>query len=199
MDEQKKAAIDADFFRNITQYEQGTNLFVQVMNDLKLAPVMHEFVAKVELKGNQYLQQLLDDGIIKIISYTDYLKEEDKAEYKEYFLEAYERINHFSFSEECDIYQYQDPGESLGEIRSLYMARKMGYIYFMSDDSDAKFLAKNFFLSKSKVIVKSLYDALIMCKENNTMLRWKDIDPTVKQAMNKRQDRISSLRKLYNS
>lgn len=29
--------------------------------------------------------------------------------------------NNFSFHEECDIYQYQDPGESLGEIRSLYM------------------------------------------------------------------------------
>lgn len=197
MDERMKVAIDADFFRNITEYDKGIGLFLQVMKDLNIAPVMHEFIAKVELKGNKYLQQLLDKDIVTIVSYEDYLKEEDKAEYEEYFFEAYERINLFDFPKGCDIYEYEERGESLGEIRSLYMARKMGYIYFMSDDADAKMLANNFFSRKNVIMVQSLFDVLVLCKEKNTALRWKDINPTVINAMRKRQDKVNELKELY--
>lgn len=197
MDEQIKVAIDANFFINITEYEHGTDLFLKVMGDLGLKPVMHEFVANTELKGNTYLQQLLDKGIVSVVSYRDYLKEEDKAEYAEYFTKAYERVNHLDFSKTDDIYEYADQDESLGEIRSLYMARKLEYIYFMSDDADAKMLAKNFFSSKNVVKVKSLFDVLVMCKERDTNLRWKDINPTVINAMRKRQDKIDRLKELY--
>lgn len=196
MDGRMKAVIDADFFRNITEHEQKSDLFLQVMTDLGMKPVMHEFVAKVELQGNVYLQKLLDEGFITIISYEDYLNKENKEEYEEYFREAYERINRFDFPERHNIYEYAERGESLGEIRSLYMARKMGYIYFMSDDADAKVLAKSFFSSKSAVQVLSLYDALVMCKKS-TKLRWKDINPTVTKAMRKRQDKVNTLKKLY--
>ena len=197
MDEQIKAVIDADFFRNITEFQYGTSLFLQVMEDLNMQPVMHEFVSRVELKGNVYLQQLLDKDIVTTVSYEDYLKKIDRAEYEEYFLSAYERINHFDFPENCNIYEYEERDESLGEIRSLYMARKMGYIYFMSDDADAKMLAKNFFSSKRVIEVKSLFDILIMCKEKNTKLKWKDINPTVTNAMRKRQDKVNYLKELY--
>lgn len=197
MDERINAVIDADFFRHITEHERGIKLFLHVMDDLDMKPVMHEFVAKVELKGNIYLQQLIDTGYISVVSYGDYLKEEDKIEYEEYFLDAYERINQLDFPEKSDIYQYADQGESLGEIRSLYMARKMGYIYFMSDDADAKYLANNFFSSQRKVSVRSLFDALVMCKENGTELKWKDINPTVTNAMRKRQDKVDQLKRLY--
>lgn len=197
MDEQIKVVIDADFFINITKYEQGTDLFLKVMDDLGLKPVMHEFVANTELKGNIYLQQLLDKGIVSIVFYKDYLNEEDKEEYAEYFMKAYERVNHLDFSKRDVIYEYADQDESLGEIRSLYMARKLGYIYFMSDDADAKMLARNFFSSKSKVEVKSLFDVLVMCKERDTNLQWKDINPTVTNAMRRRQDKIDRLKELY--
>lgn len=167
------------------------------MGDLGLKAVMHEFVANTELKGNMYLQQLLDKGIVSIVYYKDYLKEEDNAEYAEYFTKAYEKVNRLDFSESDDIYEYADQDESLGEIRSLYMARKLGYIYFMSDDADAKMLTKKFFSSKNKVEVKSLFDVLVMCKERDTNLQWKDINPTVTNAMRKRQDKIDSLKELY--
>lgn len=197
MDEQKKAVIDADFFRHITEYERGTNLFLQVMDDLDIEPVMHEFVAKVELKGNTYLQQLIDTGNISIISYKDYLKEENKSDYEQYFRLAFEQVNYYDFPAGRDIYQYEDRGESLGEIRSLYMARKMGYIYFMSDDADARMLVKNFFSSKRTITVKTLFDTLVMCKEKNTALKWKDINPTVSNIMRGKQDKMDYLKKLY--
>lgn len=197
MDEQIKAVIDADFFRNITEYEQGIGLFLQVMKDLGIQPFMHEFVANVELKGNKYLKQLCDMGEILIISYEDYLNAENRSEYEEYFRKAFETVNLFDFPEKSDIYQYADKDESLGEIRSLYMASKKGYIYFMSDDADARTLAKKFFSSKREVVVKTLYDVLKMCKEKGTKLQWKDINPTVANAMQKRQDKVNSLKEIY--
>lgn len=197
MDERIKAVIDADFFLKLTIYEKGTALFMRMMEELNFCPVMHEFVANVELKDNKYLRQLLDEDQILIIYYKDYLEEDDLAEYEQYFFEAYERVNLFDFPAGEDIYQYKEEEESLGEIRSFYMARKKGYIYFMSDDADAKFLSRNFCSSKKQVKVKSLFDAFVLCKEKETQLRWKDINPTVKNAMQKRQDKIDYLKRLY--
>lgn len=197
MSEQIKAVIDADFFRNITEYERGNDLFLKVMDELGMKPIMHEFVANTELKENKYLEELKDTGKISIVSYEEYLRAEDRAEYEEYFIEAYESINYFDFPKGSDIYEYADKDESLGEIRSLYMANKMGYIYFMSDDGGAKALARKFFSSKRAIKVESLYDVLVMCKEKDTKLQWKDINPTVTNAMQKRQDKVNSLRQLY--
>lgn len=165
MNERIRAVIDADFFRKLTEYEKGIKLFLRIMDGLGMEPVMHEFVADTELKGNVYLDELLTAGKILIVRYEDYLGEEDREEYERYFLEAYERINYFGFPKKEDIYQYAECGESLGEIRSLYMARKKGYIYFMSDDVDAKRLAKSFFSSKRTVMVISLFEAFNKCKE----------------------------------
>lgn len=197
MDERIKAAIDADFFRKITDYERGTALFLRVMNELHIQPVMHEFVAENELKGNQYLQELLKTDDIIIVRYNDYLKEEDKESYDDYFREAFERINLYSFPKGRDIYTYADKAESLGEIRSLYMAKKMGYTYFMSDDADAKTLVRNFFSQKHSIVVQTLYEVFVVCREKGTSLEWKDIKVTATNAMRVRQDKLNHLKEIY--
>lgn len=197
MDERIKAVIDADFFQKLTEYEGGIRLFLRVMDDLGMEPIMHEYVANTELKGNAHLQELLDAEKIIIVHYEDYLKEEDYEEYEDYFRAAYEKINYFDFPEEGDIFQYAECGESLGEIRSLYMARKQGYIYFMSDDADARMLVKSFFSRKRSLEVKTLFDAFAMCRERNTKLKWKDINPTVTNAMRKTQKKILELKAMY--
>lgn len=110
---------------------------------------------------------------------------------------AYEKINYFDFPKGNDIYQYADCGESPGEIRSLYMARKMGYLYFMSDDADARMLVRNFFSNKRILEVKTLFDAFIMCQEKGTELKWKDINPTVTNAMRKRNEKLMKLKEMY--
>lgn len=68
----------------------------------------------------------------------------------------------------------------------------------MSDDAGARMLAESFFSRKKRVDVKCLYDVLTMCRACGSKLRWKDINPTVKNALEKRQDRIKELKKLYN-
>lgn len=198
MDNRTKAVIDADFFINTTEYDRSTAFFLRILDEMEMKPVMHEFVAETELRQNRYLDQLLQAGQIAIVRYEDYLcSDADKEEYKEYFLDAYERINLYDFPRNEDIYKYSDSQESLGEIRSLYMAMKKGYHYFMSDDGHSKSLAKNFFSRKHAIEVNSLYDVLVNCKERGTDLTWKDLNPTVSNAMNKRQDKIEKLKKLY--
>lgn len=198
MDNRTKAVIDADFFINTTEYDRNTTFFLRILDEMEMQPVMHEFVAKVELCQNKYLDQLLQSGRIVTIRYEDYLlSDTDKEEYREYFLDVYERINLYTFPVNEDIYAYSGRQESLGEIRSLYMAMKKGYHYFMSDDRHSKSLAKNFFSSKHAIEVDSLYDVLVKCKKRGTALAWKDIRPAVTNAMNKRQDKIEYLKKLY--
>ncbi len=197
MDERIRAVIDADFFRKITEYEHGPKLFLRVMNELNLQPVMHEFVAETELNGNQYLQKLLDTGMVDVIRYSDYLKEEDKKPYENYFREALERINYYSFPKGEDPYIYADRGESLGEIRSLYMARKMGCPYFMSDDADAGTLTRSFFSRKSGITVQTLYEVFVLCRERGTSLTWKDIKVTATNAMRTRQKKLNMLKEIY--
>ncbi|MCM1430717.1 MAG: hypothetical protein NC180_12815 [Muribaculaceae bacterium] len=191
------AVIDADFFIKTTKYEQNTSLFCQIMHDLNMYPVMHRFVVDTELKNDLYLPTLINNRQLSVIDYDDYLLDDnDREEYEEYFREAYEKLNHFSFPTE-DIYHYAQTDESLGEIRSLYMARKKSYCYFMSDDGGSKLLARNFFSSKYTINILSLYEALVQCKEKGTCLTWKNINPTVTNAMRLRQDRITALRELY--
>lgn len=197
MDERIKAAIDADFFIKITEYERGNTLFLRVMDELNIQPVMHEFVAMNELKGNLYLQELLEANKIMVIQYSDYLKAADKESYEDYFREAYERINLFSFAEGEDIYTYAEKQENLGEIRSFYMAKKLGYTYFMSDDAHARELARNFSSSKYKVIVQTLYDVFAECRAKGTSLVWKDINVTATNAMRKSQKKLNKLKEIY--
>lgn len=96
----------------------------------------------------EILQQLSDTKKIDVIHYKDYIEDTDQNDYVKYFIAAFERINKYDFPNNQDIYKYAEPDESLGEIRSLYMARKIGYQYFMSDDADARLIAKNFFDKK---------------------------------------------------
>lgn len=195
---QIKAVIDADFFIKATQYEQGTTLFLRIMHDLGLHPVMHQFVSDTELKKDPYLPALLNNRHLTVIHYEDYLfNEQDRKDYDEFFYEAYEKLNRFPFPENQNIYDYAASHESLGEIRSLYMAIKNNYPYFMSDDGGSRLLAKTFLSHKHTTDVMCLYDAFLQCKNQGTSLTWKDINPTVTNAMRSRQDRIETLKNLY--
>ena len=149
------------------------------------------------MKGNQYLQELVDANEITIVHYEDYLRKEERGSYESYFKEAYERINKFDFPAGEDIYTYEEKEESLGEIRSFYMAKKMSYTYLMSDDADARTLARNFSSRKFRVIVQTLYDVFVECRRQEAGFVWKDINVAATNAMRKRQDKLNKLKEIY--
>lgn len=190
------AVIDADFYIKMTQYacDQGV-LFLQLVQDLGVQPVMHDYVVNVELKQDLYIKSMIESGQIEVRDYKDYLiSDKDIKDYESYFLEAYERMNRFDFPEQENIYTYSCVDEGLGEIRSIYMAKKLGYGYFMSDDGGAKRLAKSFWVNP---IVLSVYEALLKCKERGTSITLKQLNPTITNVFRERQDKLKILQNVY--
>lgn len=196
MTDKRYAVIDADFYIKMTEYacDHG-NLFLQVMNDLGVQPVMHEYVINVELKDDIYIKKLKEDGCIEVRDYADYLGPgKSKDDYEDYFLTAYEQMNRWDFPEGEDIYTYHCEDESLGEIRSIYMARELGYEYFMSDDGGARRLAESFI---NGPVAWNVYQALVKCKERGTSITYKQLNPTITNVFRERKNMLQHLKELY--
>ena len=181
--EKQKVLIDADFFRHTTDYEIGTGLFKEIMEEFNYEPIMIKYVADIELRNNIHLETLRKTGYVKIFDERQVLINEDES-YRDFFINAYYKLNQLEFpnGENIQTYgydrQYQD--ENLGEIRSLYFAHLNGLKFLLSDDGGAKHIAEFYFNSgKHKVSVKTLYNLLIENIENNGRIIWKDIKVTV--------------------
>lgn len=190
------AVIDADFYIKMTQYayDKGA-LFLQLMKDLGVQPVMHAYIVNVELGRDTLIHELVESRCIEVRNYEDYLiSDGDRGDYEAYFLEAYERMNRFEFPEKEDIYTYSCEDESLGEIRSIYMAKKLGYDYLMSDDGGAKRLALAFLKAP---IVLNVYSALLKCREKGTSITLKQLNPTITNVFRERQEQLRVLREKY--
>ena len=198
--EEQRVVIDADFFYNTTEYESGTGLFEKLMEENGYFPVMQKFVAEVELRGNLKLKQLLSRKIITVIGEKKYISQDD-SDYNEYFHRAYEKINLYEIGD-VDILKYgydgQHAGESLGEIRSIYMAFALGYKIMLSEDGHSKLLA-NFVSSKrNQLIIETLYDLVIRNKKENGTLRWNDIKITIPKVYQKtKPNQYREIEELY--
>ena len=124
--EKTRAVIDADFFIKLAQYDKKAVVFQKIMDDLNIQPVMHEYVARKEIKTIPEIQDLIQEGKIIVLNDTDYITDENREDYEEYFKQAYEIMNHYEFPDGEDIYTYECPDESLGEIRSIFMVKILG-------------------------------------------------------------------------
>lgn len=193
-----KAVIDADFFIKMTAYDTGGTLFLQLMNDLDLQPIMHQYVAEVELKKVSIAQKFIEEQKILVVDYDDYMKgPSSKEDYLDYFLCAYERMNRFDFPENEDVFTYHAPDESLGEIRSIYMAKMMGCPIFMSDDGMARKLATDIFLPQKPIEAKSVFRALMDGKSHGTSITLKQLNPTITNVFRNRRHLLEQLRDAY--
>ena len=177
--EKSKVVLDADFFRHATDIEPNSKVFETMLNELCMTPVMHKYVAEVELAKNHHLEKLIESGFIEIIGESDYIDEKNIEEYKRYFRGAYKIINRIELGEDEDVLGYGYSGEtrkeSLGEIRSIYLALKKGYKIFMSDDNGSRLVANYANNSKHRIDVWNLSRLLGECHNNGTSLTWRDI------------------------
>ena len=195
----QKVVIDADFFRHTTDYEIGTSLFETILNDSGYIPVMHEYIYKVELKNNTKLKYLITTGKIEIVKEKDFLNAEEIESYKDFFVQAYNYLNTNPFDGDPMEYGYDGCcfEESLGEIRSIYMAMKLGYEIVLSDDDDSVKLVKFINSKKHSIKVTNLYNMLVSNFKNAGNLRWKDLRVTVPKVFNNRQRLLDKLVELY--
>ena len=107
-------------------------------------------------------------------------------------------MNHYEFPDGEDIYTYECPDESLGEIRFIFMVKILGYPYFMSNDGNARRLAEKNSTSKRRIITWSIYETLQWCKECGTSITWKMLNPIISNIFRNRQEQLNALKKIYN-
>lgn len=199
--ETEKVVVDADFFRRLTDGESNTVLFEKILKTLGYEPVMHKYVAKKELKDNLLLDNLIRNNKIEILDERKCISDEDKSDYEEYFRIVYKKLNLFDLTETADVYEYgyneEASGESLGEIRSLYMARYLGYSVFLSDDSDSGIVAEYLRSNRRDIRVYGVVDALLKCKEVGTTICYRDIKNLFYRLEKIKCRRIDELRKAY--
>jgi hypothetical protein len=168
------------------------------MSDLEVQPVMHSYVARVELGAVFAAQKLIEDNQIQVIDYSDYIVDKlEDTDYRDYFYTAYERMNRFDFPKNEDIFTYHAVDESLGEIRSIYMAKIMGCPIFMSDDRMARRLATNIFLPQQPIEAKSLFQALMEGKEKGSSITLKELNPIISNVFRERRELLEKLREAY--
>ena len=197
-EEKLRAVVDADFFIKMTDHDdQNATLFFTLMDDLEFQLIMHKYVAEMELKSFPELKKLIEAGKIIVLDYNDYITDANCEEYEEYFRDAFEQMNKYPFPENEDIFTYHCEDESLGEIRSVYMAKTLQYPYFMSDDGSAKQLADRNSTSKHPITTWNVYEALMQCKERGTRITLKMLNPTISNIFRKRQDKLKKLQEEF--
>ena len=139
------------------------------------------------------MDKLIKSGAIEVIGEKDFINEEGIEEYKRYFKSAYKITNRVDINDDVDVleygYSFEAPKESLGEIRSIYLAMKKGYKIFMSDDNGSKLIAQYTSNSKHTIDIWKLQRLLEECKNVGTSLTWKDIRNIVARGINNEWDR----------
>lgn len=180
---EEKAAIDTDFFIKITEKSKDGDLFIKLMNELNIRPVMHEYVYYEELSGNPVAESLVGNKYIEIIKYEDFLAEGSNEWYENAFREAYKYFNFDRF--QGDVYTDKRKRRSLGEIRTALMAVSMEIKVFMSDDGGAKQYVKERVNSKRHPLeVENIYDVLmIIAKKKDRKISWAEVKGCAKRVI----------------
>ena len=150
--------IDCDFFNHITETSKETKYFEDLVSDLKIVPVMHEYVYFQEMILNKCAKKMVSDGFLKIEKFDEFINEKNEKEYVRYFESFYHYANGKNIQYIKNDYKtYRKSRENLGEIHSICLALIKKYPILLSDDSGAKRLNEKV-EKKSQIVIKNIYD-----------------------------------------
>lgn len=71
----RRVAVDADFFRKMSDKDVDGKLFLRIMAELNIEPVMHEYVYNYELAGNSVVRKLKENEMITVYQYSDFISD----------------------------------------------------------------------------------------------------------------------------
>lgn len=169
--------MDSDFLQGILR-NGSVELYKQLMDEMGVMPVVHPYVAEVELQYCKEAQKLIDEGYIIKIEYSDFLASDaDKALYNMQVWDIMEEIS----EKELPPQKYRDVFRkdfrlteySIGEVLSELMAKYMKLPLFASNDFGAKDVAR-FHINNSRycLVVKNLAELLDVLIEKGTKVPW---------------------------
>lgn len=146
-----QAVIDADFTKHLCESE-SEDFFERLMNALERQPVMSWYVANKELFDCNKAQDLINKGVIKVISPEEFLSDDISRKLFDINVRSLaEDINGEIISDKADIFSetFHLSRSNLGEIISELMAKEMKIELFASNDWGTKRCAQTYINSKT--------------------------------------------------
>ena len=213
--EKIEAIVDTCFLQKLSSEGKNVDNIKKVIDELSFKPVCHPYIATHELKLHSYLQNLLDVGYVREISYSEFIKDEmDKELYEAYYEQLYEdfrlfleikggpkQIERLNLLPGTSIYDLHKQGSSMGDVHMLLMAMFMRLPIILTEDSDVETLS---ILAKKRIdfdnYTLKIYDAFDLLKEIATKEETSICKKEFKKILNdigKRKSR-SELRKIWN-
>lgn len=175
-----QAVMDSDFLQGILQ-NGSAELFKQLMDEIEVTPVVHPYVADVELQYCEDAQKLIKEGCIKKIEYSEFLlTDADKMVYNMQVWDILDEISEKDLPPEKyrDVFRkdFRLTEYSIGEVLSELMAKSMKLPLFASNDFGAKHVA-NLHINRADyhLDVKNVAELLHDVIKAGTAIPWKQM------------------------
>lgn len=156
------ALIDNDFLKYLMRNPQlvsGMDLFDKICRCFHLAPMVHPYVFEREMFCLPEAKALVEQGKLKVLTYSNWNTEQKKQHYQQQFCDLYRKMNGEDVVfRKCDVFTYKEADANLGEIHSLIMAIECGYHYFYSNDGGVKAIAGNYLPPLLNISVYNIID-----------------------------------------
>ncbi|MBE5940686.1 MAG: hypothetical protein E7266_09865 [Lachnospiraceae bacterium] len=150
----KDVLVDTVFLNKLSEHGKDINTFKKILDELSFCPVVHPYIAENELDMFPYFHNLVKEGYIKIIDYSEFLSdEEDKEYYADNFIEIHDEIRRYleanggkkQLEKLClpkrqTIFTYRKAGMSLGDVHMILMAFFLQIPIILTEDSDIELL-----------------------------------------------------------
>lgn len=148
--DEHSAVIDTDFINRVAEIRKPAaevaNLLNKFLSSVNLAAVIHPLVYTHEIIApNETVEGFFKTGVIARPSFSDIFQGDSSKEeyYKFLVLELYKAcFGAPPFDAAADILSCWKAKANLGEVHSIVMCLICGCSIFLSDDSDAKEVAK---------------------------------------------------------
>lgn len=198
----REVVLDCDFLSGLLE-NTSVDFFKQVMDELDVSPVVHSYVADVELEYCSEAQDLIKEGYIRKIGYEEYLHSDLQ---KEQYNQAVWHIMDIFNDGELPPPKYQNvfrddfsyKNHSIGEVLSELMAKELGLELFASNDFGAKSIAKRHINSTYYTLkVRNLAEIFDEIGHRENGLKWKDIKAALRDENDRWKREKGKLRSLW--
>ncbi|MCM1182461.1 MAG: hypothetical protein NC337_03700 [Roseburia sp.] len=161
MAEKTKVIADTDFMNYMARAKGEADFyFNKLVEDLRMEPVVHEFLYNKEMMGNPLVAKLVRENKLIVMKYEDFLTDLNDSYYSMLFADLYKYCNGRDLKYgNSDFRTYQEAGANLGEIHSVILALYTGYPVFLSNDNGVKAMVQaKINTAKFRLTVKNVMD-----------------------------------------
>lgn len=129
------AIIDTCFLEKLSSEGKELGTVISLLDDMDYIPVVHPYVAEQEMSLRGYMKKMIENGTLRKIEYSEFLKDKnDKEYYKQLFFQLHtefaDRLNasggikHVEYLDHSgfDIFSQHRSGSSVGDVHMMLMA-----------------------------------------------------------------------------